>query len=136
MPDSNLTTEVRHFLETPRFAVIATINEDGTLHQTVVWYLLRGDDIVMNTARGRVKERNLRRDPRISVTVEDGYRFVTMRGTAHLVDDVATAQDDIRQLAVRYHGEEIANRQVREQFSKQERVSIYLAADRVTIYGF
>ena len=42
MPDSNLTTEVRHFLETPRFAVIATINEDGTLHQTVVWYLLRG----------------------------------------------------------------------------------------------
>ena len=49
---------------------------------------------------------------------------------------MATAQDDIRQLAVRYHGEEIANRQVREQFSKQERVSIYLAADRVTLYGF
>src|SRR5437764_6528639 len=111
MPGSNLTAEVRHFLEELHFAVIATVNEDGSPHQTVVWYLLRGDDIVMNTARGRVKERNLRRDSRLSVTVEDGYRFVTMRGTAHLVDDVATAQDDIRQLAVRYHGEEIANRQ-------------------------
>ena len=53
MPDSNLTAAVRHFLETPRFAVIATINEDGSPHQTVVWYLLRGDDIVMNTASCR-----------------------------------------------------------------------------------
>ena len=136
MPASDPTAEVRHFLETPRFAVIATINEDGSPHQTVVWYLLRGDDIVMNTARGRVKERNLRRDPRLASTVEDGYRFLTLRGTARLVDDVATAQEDIRQLAARYHGEEAADRQVREQFSKQERVSIYLAADRVTLYGF
>jgi hypothetical protein len=69
-----------------------------------------------------------------------------MRGTARLVVDAATAQEDIRQLAVRYHGEETANRQVREQLSKnrqvreqlskQERVSIHLAADRVTMYGF
>jgi PPOX class probable F420-dependent enzyme len=136
VPGSNLTAEARHFLEDLRFAVIATINEDGSPHQTVVWYLLRGDDIVMNTARGRVKERNLRRDPRISVTVEDGYRFNTMRGTARLVDEVATAQKDIRHLGARYHGEETADRQVCEQFSKQERVSIYLAADRVTMYGF
>ena len=59
-----------------------------------------------------------------------------MRGTARLVDDVATAQEDIRHLAARYHGEETADRQVREQFAKQQRVSIYLAADRVTMYGF
>ena len=136
MPGSTLTAEARHFLEELRFAVIATINEDGSPHQTVVWYLLRGDDIVMNTARGRVKERNLRRDPRLAIMVEDGYRFLTLRGTARLVDDVATAQDDIRQLAARYHGAEAADRQVREQFSKQERVSIYLATDRVTLYGF
>jgi PPOX class probable F420-dependent enzyme len=136
VPGSTLTTEARHFLEELRFAVIATINEDGSPHQTVVWYLLRGDDIVMNTARGRVKERNLRRDPRSAITVEDGYRFITLRGTARLVDDVATAQEDIRHLATRYHGAETADRQVHEQFSKQERVSIYLAADRVTMYGF
>ena len=136
MPGSNLTAEARHFLEELRFAVIATINQDGSPHQTVVWYLLHGDDTVMNTARGRVKERNLRRDPCIAITVEDGYRFITIRGTARLVDDVATAQEDIRHLAARYHGEETADRQMREQFSKQERVSIYLAADRVTMYGF
>ena len=40
---SNLTAEARHFLEEPRFAVIATINADGSPHQTVVWYLLRSD---------------------------------------------------------------------------------------------
>jgi PPOX class probable F420-dependent enzyme len=136
VPGSHLTAEARHFLDERRFAVLATINEDGSPHQTVVWYLLRGDAIVMNTARGRVKERNLRRDPRLAITVEDGYRFLTLRGTARLVDGVATAQEDIRQLATRYHGAETADRQVREQFSKQERVSIYLAADRVTLYGF
>jgi PPOX class probable F420-dependent enzyme len=136
VPGSTLTAEARHFLEELRFAVIATINEDGSPHQTVVWYLLRGDDIVMNTARGRVKERNLRRDPRLASTVEDSYRFLTLRGTARLVDDVATAQEDIRQLAARYHGEEAADRQMREQFSTLERVSIYLAADRVPMYGF
>jgi hypothetical protein len=59
-----------------------------------------------------------------------------MRGTARLVDDVATAQDDIRHLAARYYGEETADRQVHEQCSKQERVNIYLAADRVTMDGF
>jgi hypothetical protein len=72
----------------------------------------------------------------ISVTVEDGYRLIIMRGTARLAVDAATAQEDIRQLAVRYHGKATANRQVREQLSKQERVSIYLAADRVTMNGF
>src|SRR2546423_5101555 len=54
VPGSNLTAEARHFLEELRFAVIATNNADGSPHQTVVWYLLRGADIVMNTARGRV----------------------------------------------------------------------------------
>jgi PPOX class probable F420-dependent enzyme len=110
VPGSNLTAEARHFLKELRFAVIATINEDGSPHQTVVWYLLRGDGIVMNTARRRVKERDLRRDPRIAITVEDGYRFITLQGTARLVDDVATAQEDIHHLAVRYHGEETADR--------------------------
>lgn len=136
MATSNLSDEMRRFLEEPRFAVVATINDNGTPQQTVVWYLLRGDDIVMNTARGRVKDRNLRRDPRLSIAIEDGYRFVTIRGEARLDDDVATAQADIRELAVRYDGEESAERQMRDQFSREERVSIYVPLERVTAHGF
>lgn len=131
-----LTPEMRRFLEEkPRFAVVATINEDGTPQQTVLWYALRGDEIMLNTARGRVKDRNLRRDPRLSLTVEDGYRFLTVRGTARLVEDRAVTQADIESLAITYNGPEMAARQMREQFSLEERISIYLPIERVTAVG-
>lgn len=133
---SVLDPEVRRFLQEVRFAVAATINENGTPQQTVVWYDLRGDELMMNTARGRIKDRNLRRDPRISVACEDGYKFVTVRGVVRLVDDQAVAQEDIRQLAIRYDGVESAERQVRDQFSREERVSFYLPIERVTTFGF
>ena len=136
MTTGTLTDEMRRFLEERRFAVVATINENGTPQQTVVWYLLRGDEIMMNTARGRVKDRNLLRDPRLSIVVEDGYRFITIRGEARLVDDQAIAQADIRELAVRYDGEEQAERQMRDQFSREVRVSIYVPLERVTGHGF
>jgi PPOX class probable F420-dependent enzyme len=136
---ATIPAEVRQFLEEGRrFAIVATINADGTPQQTVVWYALRGDELMMNTARGRVKDRNLRRDPRlsISVTSEDGYRWVAIRGTARLVDDPAVSQADIYALAVRYDGQEEAERAMREQFSREQRVSIYIPIERFTAYGF
>lgn len=136
MARSMLNEEIRRFLEEPRFAVVATINENSTPQQTVVWYLLRGDELMMNTARGRVKDRNLRRDPRVAITVEDGYRFVTIRGRARLDEDHERTQADIRALAVRYDGEAAAERQMRDQFSKEERISIYVPLERVTTHGF
>lgn len=91
------------FLAEQRFAVLATINADGAPQQTVMWYLLDGDEVVINTAAGRVKDANLRRDPRVSVCIEDGYTYVTLSGQARLVEDQPTAQADIRRLASRYH---------------------------------
>ncbi|HET9111578.1 MAG TPA: PPOX class F420-dependent oxidoreductase [Ktedonobacterales bacterium] len=126
-----LDSEIREFLNEKRFAVLATINPDGSPQQTVMWYELRGDTIVMNTTLSRVKGKNLRRDPRISVCFEDGYRFVTITGVAELRTDPETAQADIRALAIRYHGQEQGDRQARDVFAKQERVSIYLPITRV-----
>ena len=53
----------RAFLNEKRFAVLATINKDGTPQQTVMWYELQGDEIMMNTAHGRLKDRNLAARP-------------------------------------------------------------------------
>ena len=73
-----LTEEQRAFLEAPRFAVAATISTDGLPHQTVVWYALDGDEeLVLSTPRGSLKHRHLLRDPRLSVCVEEGFRYVT-----------------------------------------------------------
>ena len=131
-----LLPAVRAFLSEKRFAVLATINGDGTPQQTVMWYELRGDTIVMNTTVTRVKGRNLARDRRISICVEDGYRYVTIAGEAELNAERATAQEDIHRLAIRYNGEETAARQMAEQFSKQDRVSMYLPVERIVADGF
>lgn len=130
-----IPSEARAFLSAHRFAVLATINASGAPQQTVMWYELRGDTIVMNTTDSRLKSRNLTRDARISVCVADGYRYVTIAGEARLVDDHDTAQADIHRLATLNHGEEKAAAQMAEQFSRQQRVSIYLPIERVYIYG-
>lgn len=127
-----LSDTARRFLEDQRFAVLATINPDGTPQLSPVWYELQGDEIMMNTRRGRVKDRNLRRDPRCSICVEDGYTWIAISGTAHLIDEPGIAQDDIRHLSTINHGEEIAERQMVDQFSKQVRATIRLSIDRVT----
>ncbi|HEX7736746.1 MAG TPA: PPOX class F420-dependent oxidoreductase, partial [Ktedonobacteraceae bacterium] len=79
------------FLNEKRFAVLATTNADGTVQQTTMWYLLDGNTIMMNTKAGRVKDRNLRRDPRISICIEGGYNYLTISGSVELIEDQETA---------------------------------------------
>jgi PPOX class probable F420-dependent enzyme len=127
---------VREFLEERRFAVLATINPDGSVQQTVMWYQLQGDKVMMNTRRGRVKDHNLLNDRRVSICVEDEYRYVTLSGTVELNEDNAQGQADIKTLAIRYEGAEQAERMVPEVFGKQHRVSIVLSIDKVDAHGF
>jgi len=131
MPKTSLSDKARAFLEEKRFAVLATINQDGTPQLTTMWYELQGDEIMMNTKVGRAKEHNLRRDQRIAICVEDEYHYVTLSGTAALNDDQATAQADIRRLAERYHNPEKAAQMVRDQFANEQRMSLRLKIARV-----
>jgi len=131
-----LEESVRQFLDDRRFAVVATINADGSPQQTVLWYYVDGDEIVMNTAEGRRKPFNLRRDARVSFCVEDGYKYVAISGAVELNDDQETAQADIRRLAILYDGPEEGARASDERFSKQHRITIRLKIDKVDAYGF
>ncbi|MCC6315790.1 MAG: PPOX class F420-dependent oxidoreductase [Thermomicrobiales bacterium] len=133
---ANLTDEQRRYLEDVRFAVLATMNPSGTPQQTVMWYYLDGDDLVMNTMRGRKKDRNLLLAPRASACVEDGYRYLTLTGPITLDDDPVSAQVDIARLATRYHGREQAEQMMRDDFSKQERVTLRLAIEGIDAHGF
>lgn len=130
-----ISPAVRAFLAEPRFAILATISQGGVPQQTVVWYELQGDTIMLNTKRGRVKDLNLLRDPRASFCIEDGYRYVTIVGACALDDDQERAQADIAALAIRYHGRERGERQVAN-FLKEERVTIHLRPERIEAYGF
>lgn len=129
-----LQDNVRAFLQEPRFGVLATTRRGGIPQQSVVWYDLDGDEILMNTAVGRAKNSNLRRDERASLCVPDGYRYVTLEGTVEIIDDQTTAQADIRRLAVRYRGEAAGNQQADAVYSGQQRVTIRLKVENVITY--
>jgi len=132
-----LTQAERDFLQEPRFAVLGTTNENGSAHLTAMWYVLEGDEIMFNTAAGRKKPENLARDPRASLIVPDGYRFVRVDGTVRANDDQKAAQADIRKLALRYYqSEERLQRSVEATWGKQHRITYRMRPLRVYSSGF
>lgn len=133
---AELSENVRRYLAEPYFGVLATINADGTPQQTVLWYEIQGETVMMNTAAGRLKDRNLRRDSRASLCVVNDGQGVTLRGRVELIDDQDVAQADIFRLAVRYDGEAQAEEAARGQFRKEHRVTIRMTVEGVVLQGF
>lgn len=131
-----LQDEVRDFLEEVRYGVLATVNADGSPQQTVMWYEPRGDTVMMNTLRGRQKDRNLLRDPRASLCVEEGMRYVSLAGAIQTIEDAELGQAGIAALARRYEGETKAAEMVESTFRHQERVTLLLHVERVDAHGF
>jgi PPOX class probable F420-dependent enzyme len=135
--DRLISDDVRAFLEQPRFAVMATINKSGTPQLTVMWYALAdGEDVVLlNATRGLLKERNLRRDPRMSLCIEDGQRYVTLDGRAELIDDRAQQERDVNeQIAPRYIGQRLGSRRW-QVIKDSDRIGIRMRVERVHARG-
>jgi len=131
---TDLSPEVRAFLGQPHFAVLAVIGPDGLPQQSIMWYLLDGEEIMFNTKAGRAKERYLRDDPRVSLVIGSAYRYVRVTGRVREIRDLGVAHADIHRLAVRYTGAPAAATSM-ERFSLEERISYRMPIDRVYRYG-
>lgn len=131
-----LDAVIRAFLDAPRSADLATVNGDGSPQVSIIWYERRGDLVVVNTTPSRVKARNMDRDPRVSLLVGDPERYIRLDGEARVVATGTQALAAIRALAVRYNGEESAERQARDVWSKQRRVTYAITVRHVYRYGF
>ena len=130
-----MSDEVRAFLEEPHHCVMGTINSDGTAQLTTMWYDLVGDMVVLNTTRGLVKERNLRRDPRMSICVSLGQRSVTLSGRAELIEDRGLQEQEVAPLATRYIGRRLGEQRW-ALISSSDRVGIHLHVERIYATGF
>ena len=101
IPESHLD-----ILAAESYAHLSTVMPDGTPQVTPVWVDHDGQDaVLLNTARGRQKERNIRANPKVGVSVldpDDPYRYVSVRGEAELIE--AGADDHIDKLAQQYMG--------------------------------
>ena len=125
-----LSPDAREFLAAPRFATIATVAADGAPHQAVVWYLLDGDDLIVNSRPERRWPRNLAADPRISIAIyelEQPEHWFGLKGRAELLHEGDEATADIQTLARRYGGDPA-------KYAGQARVSYRIHVERVFEY--
>ena len=137
-PAVKIQAKTRAFIDTTRYATVATLDPDGSIRQAVVWYTVEGDEIVVNSAVGRRWPSNLLRDPRVSLSIanEDGYHWVSISGTATPVEDQPSAQADIAGMARRYHADDPdkAERLIRDSFTPQQRISFRIRPTRIVDY--
>jgi PPOX class probable F420-dependent enzyme len=102
-----LTDKQAQLLVDKNFASLATVNPDGSPHVTPVWVDWDGEHVLVNTIRGRVKERNIAYDPRAEIVIfnlENPYQYVRVKGRAELVDE--GAEEHIDRLSKKYVGED------------------------------
>ena len=127
-----LTDAQREFLANPFVGVVTDLRPDGSPHSTIVWVDVDDDEVSFNTAHGRAKPTFIARDGRVALTVvdpQDPYRWLSVSGTATLVDEGADEQID--RLAKKYIGaDSYPFRQPGEQ-----RVSVRIAVERVDERG-
>src|SRR6266545_4864264 len=98
----------RDLFDKKSFAMLATVGADGSPQVTPVWFDYDGTHIRFNTARGRVKEKNLGRNPKIALAIMDPdnpYRYVQVRGRIAEVTE-AGADAHIDALAKKYTGKD------------------------------
>ena len=130
-----LNGEVRSFLTAiPRYATIATVNPDGSPHQIVIWFLLRGDEVVVNSRHGRRWPSNLRREARASLSVYELEDAVTLDLALEREYEGEEAQADIAEMARRYDSPEVAEQEIKR-YRTEPRLSFVLRPTRVHTHG-
>lgn len=113
-----------------RTGKLCTVRADGSPHVAPVWFLVDGDEVVFNTGSGTVKGRNLARDGRVALCVDDDrppFHYVVLQGQARLSEDPAELRHWAARIGARYMGEDRA-----EEFGRRNGVPGELLV-RVTI---
>jgi PPOX class probable F420-dependent enzyme len=100
-----LSDAALRLLDGPNYAVLATVNPDGSPQTSVMWVGRDEADLLFSTVQGRVKHRNMLRDPRVSVTVidsSDPENYVELRGRVSMTPDIGRRLDT--RLSWKYDG--------------------------------
>lgn len=107
-----LPEEARALVRSGRLAHLATVNEDGAPHVTVAWVGLEGEEIVIGTLFDQRKLRNMRREPRVTLSIEGSDRndfgldeYLVVYGTARVTE--GGAPELLQDLAHTYLGPEV-----------------------------
>ncbi|MBI5876977.1 MAG: PPOX class F420-dependent oxidoreductase [Chloroflexi bacterium] len=125
--------QYKDLLNSKALAHVATIMPDGSPQVTPVWFSYDGEYICINSAAGRVKDRNMRRDARVAVSItdpKDPYRHFEVRGRVAIITTEGAAEH-IDQLARQYTGAD----KYQGWRPDMQRVIYKISIDKVTING-
>ena len=127
-----LPQSVRKIMQDKAYGHVVTFNADGKPQVTMVWVDVDGDEVLFNTADGRLKPRNLRRDPRVIISVQDRndpQSYMVFHGKASVTE--AGADDHIDKLAKRFLGAD------KYPFRRpgEKRLVVRVKVDRIGGYG-
>jgi PPOX class probable F420-dependent enzyme len=106
MPTEKIPEKYLDLFQKRAFAALATLMPDGSPQVTPVWVDYDGTYVLINSARGRQKDRNMDREPRVALEIQDPddpYRFVQIRGEVVEITEVG-AVEHINKLAKKYTG--------------------------------
>lgn len=124
---------VRQLFEGKNYAHVATLMKDGSPQVTPVWIDIEGDRIVVNTAEHRTKPRNVRRDPRVAISIVDQqnpYHGAFIRGrVVEITQD--GAEEHIDRLARKYTGAQ----RYADHSPDRPRVLFYIEAEHIREMG-
>jgi PPOX class probable F420-dependent enzyme len=123
-----LSDEARAVVDGKNFGFVSTIEPDGSPQASLVWITRDDDDLLFSTLRGRRKEKNLARDPRIAVLVhpaDDPYVYLELRGSVEVTEH--GGRELINALAHKYTGAI----EFEEQRADAVRVVVRVKADKI-----
>ena len=123
----------RDLFEKPSFAHLVTLMPDGSPQVSPVWCAFDGTHVTVNSARGRQKDRNMERDPRVALSIQDPanpYRYLEVRGRVVEITEKG-ADAEIDTLAKRYMG--VDRYPLRK--PGEVRVSYKILPDKVNVMG-
>ncbi len=127
--------QVREFLSHgTRTGKLATIRKDGSPHVTPIWFVLDGDELLFTTARESVKGRNVARDPRVAIAVDDQsppYAYVRISGEAKTSDNLDQMLIWATKIGGRYMGAQRAT-EFGERNAVPEEMLVRVVPTRVT----
>lgn len=120
MPEMTKDEYISFLSEGTRTGKLATVREDGRPHVVPVWFVLDGEKLIFTTGESSVKAKNMRRDPRVSISVDDQtppYSFVTIEGAVSISENPDEMLYWATKIGARYMGKEQA-----EAFGKRNAV--------------
>lgn len=106
---ANIPEKYLDLFQKKTFANLATLMPDGTPQVTPVWCDFDGQHIILNSAKGRRKDKNMRQNPRVSLSLQDPdnpYRYLEVRGRVAEITEAGTAETHIDRMAQKYLGKD------------------------------